>query len=631
MRTLDIIIIYVIIIISNVMLYSCSDEIPHPEQQNVAHTIRLNMQTDITSYGDIPASRATSSWKEGSQIFIYSSSVKGCAHYSDGYWTLNYTGNISSDINCELYYFENPVSADINGAVLDYNSAVYKSTTAKLVNGNGEVTLGGSLSPISPRIRFKDADESNVNIKGVETYTNYTNNTKTFTTGIVDEINLASTDGYTPYLYLTDKSQNQEVTITVNNCIFKRTLNSTQLGVGKSGYFETPTLADSKGWIFVSKAPAPIWDGTVAKDFAKGKGTMTSPYIIESGAQLLHLKDIDTSNKYFKLANDIDLDNKNWLPIPDFQGNLDGNGCTILNLKIHRTGDNIGLFSDLSGDIKNLTIKGVDIDASESNHVGVLAGYGSSIHHYPSRDHTLDNVHVVLLENSKVVGNTAVGGLVGIHPGGWSGIMDILNCSIEAVTDKSTISGQSRIGGIIGYVNQRDDHIRNCSVKASLVGQSYVAGIAGYFYGWQDATIDDCMFNGDLIGTDTYGIAGYGVSVTASGCKVEANMNGNKCYYFGCAKTIASYFCGTAPQDASCGWAKNYSCYICSKRKDGSISAYALDDDGHMSKDGENITTYLKDSYSQYADYWNFNNTWVFEGKMNGTNQKISCPRLSWE
>jgi hypothetical protein len=38
----------------------------------------------------------------------------------------------------------------------------------------------------------------------------------------------------------------------------------------------------------------------------------------------------------------------------------------------------------------------------------------------------------------------------------------------------------------------------------------------------------------------------------------------------------------------------------------------------------KDITSFLRDCYSKYAEYWNFNNTWRY----NGT---VSCPKLAWE
>lgn len=43
------------------------------------------------------------------------------------------------------------------------------------------------------------------------------------------------------------------------------------------------------------------------------------------------------------------------------------------------------------------------------------------------------------------------------------------------------------------------------------------------------------------------------------------------------------------------------------------------------------ITTAMKECYSDYASYWNFDNTWTWRGIMNGQEVSVSCPRLAWE
>ena len=35
--------------------------------------------------------------------------------------------------------------------------------------------------------------------------------------------------------------------------------------------------------------------------------------------------------------------------------------------------------------------------------------------------------------------------------------------------------------------------------------------------------------------------------------------------------------------------------------------------------------------YSEYAKYWNYNNTWTWNGWVDGKEVSISCPKLAWE
>ena len=89
---------------------------------------------------------------------------------------------------------------------------------------------------------------------------------------------------------------------------------------------------------------ADLWDGTVANSFGGGDGSEQNPYLIYTGAQLAYLASqtnngIAYSGCYFKLMNDIDLNNINWTPIGVsgariFSGNFDGNFFTIYNISI---------------------------------------------------------------------------------------------------------------------------------------------------------------------------------------------------------------------------------------------------------------------------------------------------------
>jgi hypothetical protein len=43
------------------------------------------------------------------------------------------------------------------------------------------------------------------------------------------------------------------------------------------------------------------------------------------------------------------------------------------------------------------------------------------------------------------------------------------------------------------------------------------------------------------------------------------------------------------------------------------------------------ITTFMKECYSEYEELWNYKNTWTWKGTVNGKNVNVSCPRLAWE
>ena len=108
------------------------------------------------------------------------------------------------------------------------------------------------------------------------------------------------------------------------------------------------------------------WDGeSISSSFSSGNGSADNPFIINNGADLNYFRSLmsdDTYNSlYYKLGNDIDLDNHLFTTIDTFKGNFDGDGYTIYNGLFNglEKEDSIyyGLFSTIDGGtVKNLNI-----------------------------------------------------------------------------------------------------------------------------------------------------------------------------------------------------------------------------------------------------------------------------------
>ena len=433
------------------------------------------------------------------------------------------------------------------------------------------------------------------------------------------------------------------------------------------------------------------WDGTLATSFAGGSGTAIDPYIIKTGGQLLLIKDYN--DKFFKLANNIDLNNKNWLPF-NFYGTLDGGECTISNLSVSRSTDGQGLFSQLGGyfnpsTVKNLTLKNVNIVANSSSYIGSLAG--------KLGDHAqITNCHVVLTEKSQIVGNENVGGLVGGC--GHNSAVSIVECTVDySGTATDVIKGYNNVGGIIGFleacstltqknnpqnatenvkyckasvnirgnfnvggvigqlseIDKSQSNIYYCSYKGTLTGEECVGGIIGYSYlGCVNASKADV----DLTVTTGYGggiIGAFNTCINTS-CYVVATcystgnmkssssatsygglLGGLDSYYNDPAKVIMSYstiVSSISQYDGIAGMG-NYSKSWDDKEKSkycASTSPTRFSDDTQGSC--KDITNYLKGYYlSEYDTFWNYKNPWTWSGAIGGNQVKVSCPKLSWE
>lgn len=412
------------------------------------------------------------------------------------------------------------------------------------------------------------------------------------------------------------------------------------------------------------------WDGNIAQSFAGGSGTSADPYIIETGGQLLLMKEYN--EKYFELANNIDLNNHNWLPF-EFNGSLNGKGFLVSNLKIERTTDKQGLFSKVNnGNVQNLTIKNVYIDAPAYSEIGALAGY---VDNYQT---SISNCHVILNENSQIKGGDKVAGLIGYLCKG-----NISNCTVEySGTSTDVIKGNENVGGLIGLaVYSTSLVISSCQAFVNVKGANHVGGIVGANKDLTGGviTVEKCSYRGVISGEKAVGgIMGYcynsqviaskaDIELTASdrcagGIVGEAYVNG-----WSIQGVIACYATGTMTSTSSeKSFGGLYGCChgnagFCSVMSYSTITSSIANFDGiagmydtrpQMSYERSNycasviqtrfaetnkgvcnnITTFLKECYqSEYDKYWDYTKTWTWSGKVDGSHKNVSCPRLMWE
>ncbi|MDZ7822379.1 MAG: GLUG motif-containing protein [Candidatus Marinimicrobia bacterium] len=199
---------------------------------------------------------------------------------------------------------------------------------------------------------------------------------------------------------------------------------------------------------------------------------MESPYQIASLANLRWLS--ENSDKwawyiYFIQTADIDAsetqawnDSTGFSPIGNdntsFKGNYNGNGHTITKLYINRpTSDYIGLFGYMSsGELSNLGL--IDVNITGRDKTGGLIGYN----HY-SR---LSNCY----SSGSVTGESNIGGLIGYinH-----------NSRLSNCYSSGSVTGESNIGGLIGYINY-SSLLSNCYSSGSVTGESNIGGLIGY-------------------------------------------------------------------------------------------------------------------------------------------------------
>lgn len=318
----------------------------------------------------------------------------------------------------------------------------------------------------------------------------------------------------------------------------------------------TVTMSGSPESIAVTLSPLGKWDGTVGTAFG-GSGTKDDPYQIESGEELAYLSKlvadgVDTSGIYYKLTEDIDLNNIAFTPIGtttslQFKGSFNGAGNTISNLKVENNVSLTGLFGRVNAaTISDLTIDHATISSTSGIYTGVLAGavYGSS------------NITNCVVKYSTVTGKgNYTGGLVG-----YSGA-DISRC---AVID-TTVNGTAYVGGMFGqgkkvtecYVlrgtvtasgnyaggllGSGSAQVENCFVRSVTVTAS--TGYAGGIIGNGSAKVKNTYAVADVSSeSGSYGSLGGSSTVTVSNafyCKDSTITGSGTSYLTGTGKTTA--------------------------------------------------------------------------------------------
>lgn len=423
------------------------------------------------------------------------------------------------------------------------------------------------------------------------------------------------------FYYGTDENSMTKIVGSRNDNIISVTTD--KLSTNTVYYYKT-YVATKKGEVYgdivvfstLDESVVLPWDGTIASSFAGGSGIKIDPYIIKSGGQLL-LAFKQGKKEYFKIVNDIDLNNHNWKPY-EFSGILDGNGYTISNLRIERsTEESCGLVSNLkvTGCIENITIKSVCIKASNGA-VGAIAGESAG---------TISKCNIILTEGSILQGMNYVGGVVGRGSG------EITNCVVKSIHKDAFIYGKECVGGIVGY---KKGDITECCVSCDIIGEDCIGGIAGEVYVFNK--IKQCDYQGRIDG-NSY-CAGI-VGCCGEGCIIS-------CKVTNCVLPISGAgICAYAVVSSS-RYIEIISCYtnlkslsfpICDFFRFKVLCCYSTDPEGcvvyddYHSYNSDNIIETLKETYSDYLSNWNFNNTYTWNGTIDGVSKSVVCPRLSWE
>ena len=212
--------------------------------------------------------------------------------------------------------------------------------------------------------------------------------------------------------------------------------------------------------------------------------------------------------KCYKLANDIDLQGREWIPL--FVKGFDGNGHTVSNATIITTNtdkwnDYVGLIADCTW-FDNVTIDNFQLITNNRKNSNMLyCGFAVGSAKWVSN---------VTVTNSNCL--STVGGYVGCVAG------HAVNSLTDCKSSNNTYDGNGTFGGIVGDSN--NIVISNCSVTQVTASAELIGGVIGYISSNNENSIDkcsvtDCQFTASWIG----GIVCIG-NGSISKCNVENNL-----------------------------------------------------------------------------------------------------------
>lgn len=218
------------------------------------HTASLTMNGGVCAFDN---SRADSNdWQNGDCIYLRFTTangiVTGKAIYDNetGDWTVTYNGNLTEGVEtkCETYFFRNAVSGTDSNIVFDKNTIVYADKEASYIFKDEVVLLNANLFPQTARFRFEGEPGTSFIVSGHCYYMSYNIASNTFKQIVGEEITQIGDNGYSPYIYGFFDEDNPSIIVSKDDGTFKRSINTTNYAIGKTGYLSLPNTSNYTGW-----------------------------------------------------------------------------------------------------------------------------------------------------------------------------------------------------------------------------------------------------------------------------------------------------------------------------------------------------------------------------------------------
>lgn len=237
-----------------VIMLSCNDENKPYQEGQEEQTVQMYFSATPPAYrdsadvADARGTRAVSTdWPDGSVLYLRfnDSGATGNANYDaeTKLWTLSFSGTLTADVEgrCEVWYFENAVSATASSATLSPTTAVFHTSSATYYYHNNIVHLEATLEPSEVRLRYKGTPGAVLHIAYWPYYSEYSRSSATFSEAATyEQFTLTvGTDGYTPFIYCHDTIELLHVEI--GDSTYYRILLDEDVKQGNSYYVQVPT------------------------------------------------------------------------------------------------------------------------------------------------------------------------------------------------------------------------------------------------------------------------------------------------------------------------------------------------------------------------------------------------------
>jgi len=263
-------------------------------------------------------------------------------------------------------------------------------------------------------------------------------------------------------------------------------------------------------------------DSDIKEEIQELIPTETERIIISSAEEFISFAkdcslDIWSANKYVLLANDIVLNDKDFITVPSFSGTFDGQGHTISGYAIGNEESNIGLFAYLTKNalVKNLNLGVTIIPEGKSNMVGGLCGHNAGV---------IRNCRV----SGYIEGTDYVGGIAGINE--LSGIITDSQVSgfVEGNHFIGGLTGEN-MGNILRCKNIAEVNVQEKEVSKSLsdINFDYYTSLFSLNRAAKDEA-GNSKTTGDIV--DIGGIAGISIGVIKD-CENEGKVGRDKVGY----------------------------------------------------------------------------------------------------